>query len=236
MVRRLRQRELVTTVGLKLTRAGRSFIEEQRTLYPDVKTYNLDSRWKQAAETFSESLVRERPPSYRSQELWLLQGLLEQRDGDPPLSDHPDRKMKCPRWTEVVRRLRQRELVTTVGLKLTRAGRSFIEEQRTLYPDGLPEDEPFRLHVGPIATASQVVEDGRVFERLARAARKVLGLEMEAAAIGMVAEVERVRWMIVAKGVVDHADGEKDDSFRSFAARASAEFVLAFLRRELPSR
>jgi len=212
-------------------------------VWSDIRTYNLDARWKQAAESFfddwadgSESLVRQRPPSYRRQELWLLQGLWEQKGGDPPLSDHPDRKKKCPSWTDVVRRLRQRKRITRTGLKLTKTGRSFLEEQRTLHPDGLPEDEPFRLHVGPIATGSQVVEDGRVFERLARAERKVLGLEMEAAAIGMVAEVERVPWMIVAKGVTDHADREKDDSFRAFSARAAAEFVLAFLRRELPPR
>ncbi len=212
-------------------------------VWSDLRTYNLDARWKQAAESFfddwtdgSASLVRQRPPSYRSQELWLLQGLWEQKGGDPPLSDHPDRRKKCPSWTEVVRRLRKSKRITMTGLKLTKTGRSFLEDQRTLHPDGLPEAETFRLHVGPIATGSQVVEDGRVFERLARAERKVLGLEMEAAAIGMVAEVERVPWMIVAKGVTDHADRDKDDSFRAFSARAAAEFVLAFLRRELPQR
>ena len=38
---------------------------------------------------------------------------------------------------------------------------------------------------------------------------------MEAAAIGLVAEVERVPWMIVAKGVQDFADHDKDDSLES---------------------
>ncbi len=66
--------------------------------------------------------------------------------------------------------------------------------------------------------------------------RNDLGLEFEAAAIGMVAHVVKLPWMIVAKAVVDHADEEKDDSFRAFAARASAEFLLAFLRQELPPR
>jgi hypothetical protein len=38
------------------------------------------------------------------------------------------------------------------------------------------------------------------------------------------------------KGVMDFADAEKDDHFKTFAARASAECLLAFLRENLPHR
>ena len=153
-------------------------------------------------------------------ELWVLQGLAEKRAAEPPLSSHPDRKVKCPSWLEVVTRLQQKRLITKRDLRLTKVGQRYIDRQRTLYPDGFPKDEAFRVHVGPIATGSRVVEDGHVFDRLAKVVRKVLGLEMEAAAIGMVADIEKLPFMIVAKGVVDHADHEKDDSFRTFAAFA----------------
>ncbi len=212
-------------------------IEDVRT---DLKTYNLDPRWKLAAQHFptswSESLSRQRPPTLHAQENWLLHGLFTSQAGGPPLKDHEDRRAKCPRWTFVVERLRNRGWVTKKGVQLTRTGLKHIEEQFDLYPDGLPDDRPFRVHVGPIATGSQVIEDDLVFDRLEKAVRKVLGLEMEAAAIGLVAEIEKLAWMIVAKGVCDHADTEKDDSFHTFAARASSEFLLVFLRRELPLR
>lgn len=42
--------------------------------------------------------------------------------------------------------------------------------------------------------------------------------------------------MVVAKGVSDHADWDKDDSYHHFAAKASAEFVLAFLRENVTPR
>jgi len=40
--------------------------------------------------------------------------------------------------------------------------------------------------------------------------------------------------MLVIKGVTDFADQDKDDHFKSFAARASAECLLAFVRAHLP--
>src|SRR5262249_28866846 len=64
---------------------------------------------------------------------------------------------------------------------------------------------------------------------------KTLGAEMEASAIGYVAE-HLDRRSIIVKAVSDHADGEKDDSFAAFAARASAKFLLAFLDKHLPPR
>jgi hypothetical protein len=40
---------------------------------------------------------------------------------------------------------------------------------------------------------------------------------------------------IVAKGVMDHADFAKDDRYKEFAARASAEVLYALLSRLLPA-
>jgi hypothetical protein len=41
--------------------------------------------------------------------------------------------------------------------------------------------------------------------------------------------------MVVMKGVMDHADDLKSDNIKTFAARASAECLIAFLRANLPS-
>jgi nucleoside phosphorylase len=68
---------------------------------------------------------------------------------------------------------------------------------------------------------------------LADRERKLLGLEMEASAIGAIAHLHGVPKTLVMKGVMDFADLEKDDHFKLFAARASAECLLAFLREHL---
>jgi nucleoside phosphorylase len=59
--------------------------------------------------------------------------------------------------------------------------------------------------------------------------RTVLGLEMEAAIIGEVAKQCGIGEWIVIKGVMDHADPNKADRFKPFAARASAETLRNFL-------
>ncbi|MCP4382890.1 MAG: TIR domain-containing protein, partial [Hyphomicrobiales bacterium] len=196
----------------------------------DIRTYHLDPRWKleveQLSPSFCADLARDRPPSLARRQIWVMEQLVA---GYPAPQEHRDRKQKCPQWAVVIRSLRSKKWVTAKGLALTKAGMAHMREQELLYPDGPPEDPPFRVRVGPIATGNRVVEDGRVFDRLSKLVRKTIGLEMEAAAIGMVAGVEGVP-MIVAKGVADHGDLEKDDTFRSFAARVSARFLLKFLR------
>jgi len=59
--------------------------------------------------------------------------------------------------------------------------------------------------------------------------RKILALEMEAATIATVAHEREVPQWLVAKGVMDHANFDKDDRIKEFAARASAEVLFALL-------
>jgi hypothetical protein len=51
---------------------------------------------------------------------------------------------------------------------------------------------------------------------------------MEAASIGYLGRTHNLDW-VVAKGVMDFADFRKDDRYKPFAARASAEALLEFL-------
>jgi nucleoside phosphorylase len=158
------------------------------------------------------------------QENWVLLRLLV---GEDPRSSVEFNKA-CPDWSAVVERLWQRKWLDK-ALALTDAGRAHASEMELLYPRGLPEPAEFQVHVAPIATGAPVTEDTGIFPRLANSMRKVLGVEMEASALGALGDVHGLP-VIVAKGVSDHGDAFKDDRYRQFAARAAAECLIAFLR------
>ncbi|HRI68786.1 MAG TPA: hypothetical protein PK156_31370, partial [Polyangium sp.] len=193
--------------------------------YHDLATYNLERRWAMDAAYMSRNIdvfrqfVGPKPLPIRAQLRWLMHKLVahERREGPVP-KDHADRKTLCPDWPRVVAKARAEGLVKLERgqLLLTDSGRDGVLEDELLHPDGLPEEPPLRVHVGPIATGSVVREDPLIFERLARHVRKTIGVEMEAAAIGYVA-AHLGRPSIIVKAVSDHADPDKDENFRAFA-------------------
>jgi WD40 repeat protein/nucleoside phosphorylase len=206
-------------------------------MFHSLRTFDLQATWKMdaaylARELPTAALAQARPVSREAQERWLLHALQAHEAGGPPPAKHPDRVRRCPGWTDVVREAKRRGLVSMKGgsMALTDAGRERVEEEQVLHPDGLPEAPPFRIHVGAIACGSSVQEDPGLFERLRRVVRNTLGVEMEGAGIADVAARFEKRALLV-KAVSDHADQDKDDSFRAFACRASAEVLLAFLRK-----
>ncbi len=204
----------------------------------DITMYNLHPVWKQAAENFipdleeAEVWLAQRPRSLEAQTEWFLERLLRRENP----SSHSDRRINCANYPDVLNSLWMQGWVEENSLRLTNAGRKQIETRVLLHPDGLPQPKPFQVQVGPIATGNRVIEDPEIFDRLAVSVRKTLGLEMEASAIGAMAHLHRLGYSIVMKGVMDHADGQKNDQFKSFAARASAECLIAFLRAHLPPR
>lgn len=218
------------------------------TFFSDITTYNLDGQWRIDATYFADvfskkpQLAKPRPPSKEAQRQWLLFALDAHERGQAPAPrDLPDRQARCPDWARCIKELREAGLIeaTPGSSRLTDKGRGAVEEERLLDPDGRKLlDQPFQVHVGPIATGNVVREDPELFDRLRRHVRKVLGAEMEASAIGFVAE-QLGRRSIIAKAVSDYADHDKDDAFRDFACHASAAFLLAFLRKHVrpdPSR
>jgi WD40 repeat protein len=88
------------------------------------------------------------------------------------------------------------------------------------------------LHVAPIGSGARVIEDDRIWTFVSQALRKTLSIEMESAAVAEVAHRQRQHQLdwVVMKGVMDFADHGRDDHFKEFAARASAECLLWFLR------
>lgn len=203
----------------------------------DITTYQVPAYWKQEIASFqpdpeeASGWMSLRPIPYELQLNWILARLYAKESP----ADHPDRREHCPDYSRVLERhekLPEAERLFDEHVELTEKGARYIERLIRRHPDGLPRQGQFKVHMGVIGTGDQVVRDERIFERLAEHERKVIGLEMEAAAIGALAHVRDVPFLVM-KGVMDHADPEKNDNFKKFAARASAECLLAFLRAHL---
>ena len=205
----------------------------------NLRTFDLEATWKMDAAFFARemdvSALREaRPRSRAYQRRWLLDALLAHEDGGVAPQDHAERKARCPDWREVVSATERAGLVERRGgkLSLTAEGRELAQNERVLNVDGIPEDPPFAVRVGAMATVDAVQEDRTLFERLRGLVRKTIAVEMEGT--GVAEEAERAgRRSIVVKAVSDHADEEKDDSFQTFACRAAAEVLVAFLLKHL---
>lgn len=210
----------------------------------DLKTYNLRDDWKVAIENtnfvdrFRDELWwQERPIPYAWQEHWVL--TLLAAEVNP--SSHPERSKRCPQWEQVLRSLWDQRYIRKGLVRLTARGHAHAQHLRALYPDGFPDLSPngktlpFKVQVAPMGSGNKVVEDKDIWSFVSMHMRKTLSIEMEAAALGAIAHSQRERHLdaLVMKGVMDFANHGRDDHFKDFAARASAECLLAFLREHL---
>lgn len=212
--------------------AGKQAKDEdgQMKFWADTVQYRPPPVWVnriQGLDTPAGAWQTERPRlTLEAQELWVVLKLL---DKVKPRED-AERPTACPDWTAVLKRLRKRKWIDEKGIKLTAAGRAFAKEHRDLHPDGPPKAPDFRIHVAPIATGAEVREDAGIFPRLRLIMRKVLGVEMEASALGAVGAIHDLP-VLVAKAASDFGDEFKDNRYRTFAARAAAECLIALLCR-----
>jgi nucleoside phosphorylase len=193
----------------------------------------LDPRWLRAAQDFDPTAL----PSYGPVDadeamLWLLERL--HRDQDP--RRHPARNRYFPQgtWEQRLTQFEADGLIARgadEAVILTEPGARMI--RRRLYDDvDGPQRLPFRVLVAPMASGSAVVKNAAIWPTLARMGmRKVAAVEMEAATVATVAREREVPRWIVAKGVMDHGDAHKDDRYKAFAARSSAEVLFALLAR-----
>jgi nucleoside phosphorylase len=211
----------------------------------DVRTYNLPRAWKVAAQQFQprerfgdKDWWQRRPVPYEWQEAWVL---LQLHEGNKDPSTVADCKHRCPQWHTVIENLWNAGEVKRNTLLLTKLGRARaagVAIQYKQFPDLSPGGDflPFRLHVHPIGSGSAVREDEDIWGFLSQHMRTTLGLEMEASAL---ADIVRSRDQcgpidaVVMKGVMDFANHGRDDHFKDYAARASAECLIAFLRDQL---
>lgn len=200
----------------------------------DHRQFPMDERWVREAQEFSPAEL----PSYgrttrQEATFWFLERLLA---GDEPRT-HPARARYFPNrsWRTWPAEMQTEGLIvwSGQGWALTDEGRSFVE--RRLYDDvDGPDRLPFAVKVAPMASGNVVVKDGVTWAQLSQmGVRTVAALEMEATTVATVARQQQVPHWLVVKGVMDHADPRKDDRYKTFAARASAEVLYALLTRLL---
>jgi len=210
---------------------GKSVVEDGREVFQgDMLQYHPSEIWVQQMQNVSIPAdtswlsLRPRLP-YEHQEIWALQRFFA---GENP-TKHPEFDNACPDWADVLKRLWHRGWVSESSLELTETGQKHIKSITLLHPRGMPDPTAFQVHVAPLATGAAVKEDEDIFPRLSQSMRKVLGFDTEASGLAVLAEAHQVPAIIV-KGVSDFGDNFKDDRYRIFAARASAEALFVLLR------
>ncbi len=197
---------------------------------PDHRQSRVSDSWRRAAESLQpEACPSFGRPSLRDARYWLLERL--HADDNPQTHPARPRYFGVGEWGTMIDTLVSEGIIELDGnsLKLTTAGTA--EVQHSLLRDvDPPEHLPFAIKVGPIASGNVVVKDGVTWDNLnTMGVRSVIGLDMEAAALGTAARASAVPDWIVIKGVMDYADPKKDDRYKPFAARAAAEVLRAFL-------
>jgi nucleoside phosphorylase len=196
----------------------------------DIFSTPMDIYWlQQAKDLRPDGLPSYGIASEADATFWLLERLLA---GASPTT-HPARNRYFPdgSWKERIEKLEQNGLLGRNGrtFVVTNLGKEFIDS-KLAYSVDPPSTLPFRVVVGPMASGNAVVKDGITWDMLKSVGqRSAIALEMEAASIGAAGYSRGLSKWIVVKGVMDHADPEKDDRYKPFAARASAEVLLRFL-------
>lgn len=203
---------------------------ENSEFFSDIRQARISREWLSAAQSLDP---RDLPsfgyPSDEERKLWLMHKLY--LDLDPRTLPARKRYFAQGEWSSTLVVLEKAGMLVIDGIsmKLSEMGRRTVERSLVMDVDP-PSKLPIDIKTGPIASGNVVVKDGVTWDMLKRAGvRTVLGLEMEAATIGEVATQCGIGEWIVIKGVMDHADPNKADRFKPFAARASAEALRIFL-------
>lgn len=208
---------------LKESADGSAFHADSNTMSPSAK-------WVQRLQDFRINPTATWPQGrpllpYDLQAEWLLVQLYHGHKDE--VKDDPARATNCPDFGSVVQLLWKREELVEDELTLTDKGEKKAK-RLDLVSSGPVQAPMHRVHVATIASGSSVVEDTEAFSRLKKLQRKTSGFEMEASMIASIAQTHDIPWMVV-KGVSDFGDRYKDDRYRNFAARASAECLLSLL-------
>jgi nucleoside phosphorylase len=101
----------------------------------------------------------------------------------------------------------------------------FDRDWRGARPEG-----PLRMHIGPVASGSAVVQDERIVEMIQAQSRKLIGLDMETYGVFFAAEnCTRPRPSAISiKSACDFADMAKADETQAYAAFTSARYLYHF--------
>ena len=100
--------------------------------------------------------------------------------------------------------------------------------------DGYQGEKPknsVEIQYKPLASGTAVVDDPQVLEEIIKTQDDLAGIDMEAYALAVSANILRTKWIVI-KTVQDFADGEKtttENGIRSFAAYSSAKLLELIL-------
>ena len=100
------------------------------------------------------------------------------------------------------------------------------------FKTGKPKTE-LTVHIVPMGSGSSVITETQTIEKIAVHNRKITGIDMEAFAVAQSAYETlgtETPWL-VAKGVQDYANNDKNDESREYAAFVSAKFIIEFIKR-----
>ncbi len=208
------------------------------TLQPNNPMWSLPTTVLQAVRGFNAwkqvVMQEKRPPSRPQQRDWLLNRLLS--PDTARIDDIPEAELQeyVPSLIEVIQ-----------GLRKGDPDMSLTSDRRLSNPDRVRELRfervfPFKdapqpaVYVAPMASGSAVRADNP-FKEIQAHVRDTRALEMEGAAFyRTLKDFGSIQYLLV-KGVSDYADKDKDDSYRAYASRISALYMLAFLREYVTS-
>jgi tetratricopeptide (TPR) repeat protein/nucleoside phosphorylase len=209
--------------------------EHGQALYqPDMITYQIHENTLGFLRLFDDWKPRvaalSRPLSKQQQRDWLLQRLFAEPTGSVDAIPLAEREKFAPIWRRLVRELQQgpEPFLSPMRTLRDKAMGGRLRFRELPFPFQDPSDA--RCHICPLASGSAVRSDGP-FKEIQSLLRGAMALDMEGSAFGRVMEMERFRgieWLIV-KGVSDYADQDKDDLYRTYAAVASATYMLCFI-------
>lgn len=198
----------------------------------EIDSYKIKSTWKQIAERFGEewrdSIKVNVPKEFEAQKIEFLHEFIQSNIIEAnAIYD----MQKYPDWFVLLENLEREKYISIEAdkkLKITDKGRKYINRYDVLNPNGYEYTEP-QTKVGIIATGTKVQQWSGIFEKIAVQDKSVCALEMEATAIGKVAEFKNIPFLIV-KGIGDYAqDGKSfDNRFIEYACHSSYRFVIEF--------
>jgi nucleoside phosphorylase/CheY-like chemotaxis protein len=123
-------------------------------------------------------------------------------------------------------------------LKLIASDHALLADIRAGWPAEKPPSA-LEVHIGPVASGASVLADSQTLDRVIEQHRQLLGFEMEVYGVFAAAdEFSNPRPTPIAiKAVVDFANGEKNDQYKSYCGYSSAQVLRHLCERYLfPTR
>lgn len=112
--------------------------------------------------------------------------------------------------------------------------KAYLSEVKNTWRGSKPNTE-LCVHIGDLASGGAVVSDPEIIRGLQSRARKLLGVEMEAYAIMLAANLSKNPQpkVMIIKSVCDFADSKKSDDYQSYAAYTSAKVFERIITQEI---